>query len=77
MGKDFSDFEQEAWGPLFIKRLCDVLERRRAVSIFFFQSYSYYLSNSVHLFHGSVSVEIQTDDGPGGFDFLLLSSVIS
>jgi hypothetical protein len=34
MGKDFSDFEQEAWVPYFIKRLCDAYERRRTVLFF-------------------------------------------
>jgi hypothetical protein len=31
MMKGFSNFKQEAWVPYFIKRLCDIYERRRVV----------------------------------------------
>jgi hypothetical protein len=53
MGKCFSNFEQEAWVPCFIKRLCDVSERSRAVLLLSFKV-PLVTSNLVDLFDGTV-----------------------
>jgi hypothetical protein len=38
MEKGFSNFEQEAWMPYIIKRLCDFYERGREVLFIFWGS---------------------------------------